>query len=72
MPAQDVVHAVVPAWPFERLIKGFAKIGCKLLFSKDRATLAQLVERLIRNFHLQPYAIHSAFGQITIPLACLA
>jgi hypothetical protein len=33
----------------ERLAHRFAKIRCKLLSSKARATLAQLVERLIRN-----------------------
>ena len=32
-----------------RLLNGFASVACKLLSSEIRATLAQLVERLIRN-----------------------
>jgi hypothetical protein len=37
-----------------------------------RATLAQLVERLIRNFPFNVYAIDSVFGYTSVLSVCLA
>jgi len=51
----------------ERLIHSNCQIRRKLLESKARATLAQLVERLIRNFHVPGYAIDSTVGYRVVP-----